>query len=91
MKTTLELEDDLMRAVKIRAAQTDRKLKDVVAELIQLGLAAVSDEAGRSPSPQPRKQDDALDDLIRAGEDLARNGVDFTQWAASSREVWRTP
>ena len=38
MKTTLELPDKLMRAVKIRAAETDRKLKDVIAELIERGL-----------------------------------------------------
>lgn len=40
MKTTLELPDPLMRAVKVRAAQTDRKLKDVVADLIRRGLEA---------------------------------------------------
>jgi hypothetical protein len=28
-----------MRSVKVRAAQTDRKLKDVIAELITRGLA----------------------------------------------------
>lgn len=39
VKTTLELPDRLMRKVKIRAAQTDRKLKDVVAELITRGMA----------------------------------------------------
>jgi plasmid stability protein len=39
MKTTLDLPDDLMRAVKIRAAEQNRKLKDVVAELLRLGLA----------------------------------------------------
>ncbi len=44
MKTTLELPDPLMRQVKIRAAQTDRKLKDVVAELIQRGLASPDKE-----------------------------------------------
>ncbi|MGI8895932.1 MAG: hypothetical protein ACR2HE_09835 [Casimicrobiaceae bacterium] len=33
MKTTLELPDRLMREVKIRAAQTDRKRKDVIADL----------------------------------------------------------
>ena len=38
MKTTLELPDELMRAIKIQAAATDRKLKDVVAELIARGL-----------------------------------------------------
>lgn len=40
MKTTLELPDDLMRAAKVRAATQGRRLKDVVAELIRLGLLA---------------------------------------------------
>ncbi|MDE3076921.1 MAG: antitoxin [Chloroflexota bacterium] len=39
MKTTLDLPDELMRAVKIRAAKADRKLKDVIAELIRSGLS----------------------------------------------------
>jgi len=39
MKTTLELPDELMRAVKVKAAATDRKLKDVLADLIARGLA----------------------------------------------------
>jgi hypothetical protein len=40
MKTTLDLPDDLMREIKIKAAREDRKLKDVVTELLQRGLAA---------------------------------------------------
>jgi plasmid stability protein len=40
MKTTLELPDELMRAARVRAAVQGRRLKDVVAELIRLGLAA---------------------------------------------------
>jgi hypothetical protein len=39
MKTTLELPDELMRAVKMRAVQENRKLKDTVAELLRHGLA----------------------------------------------------
>lgn len=39
MKTTLDLPDDLMRAVKIRAVEEDRKLKDMVADLLRQGLA----------------------------------------------------
>jgi len=39
VKTTLELPDDLMREVKIRAAKQDRRLKDLVAELLRRGLA----------------------------------------------------
>ena len=40
MKTTLELPDELMRTIKIRAVNEDRKLKDVIAELLRRGLTA---------------------------------------------------
>jgi plasmid stability protein len=40
MKTTLDLPDDLMRSIKIRAAEENRRLKDVVADLLRSGLAA---------------------------------------------------
>lgn len=49
MKTTLELPDELMRAVKVRAAATDRKLKDVVAELIRRGLEGPPDQPAEDP------------------------------------------
>lgn len=39
MKTTLDLPDDLVRAVKIRAVEENKKLKDTVAELLRRGLA----------------------------------------------------
>jgi plasmid stability protein len=39
MKTTLDLPDDLMRAVKIRAVHEHKKLKDTIAELLRKGLA----------------------------------------------------
>lgn len=38
MKTTLDLPDDLMRTIKVRAAREDRKLKDLVADLLRRGL-----------------------------------------------------
>jgi len=38
MKTTLDLPDDLMREMKIRAATQGKKLKDVMAETIRIGL-----------------------------------------------------
>jgi hypothetical protein len=38
MKTTLELPDELMREVKIRAAEQNRRLKDVIADLLRRGL-----------------------------------------------------
>lgn len=39
MKTTLELPDELMRTVKIRAVRENRKRKDMVAILLQRGRA----------------------------------------------------
>lgn len=39
MKTTVELPDDLLRAIKIRAVRDNRKLKDAVADLLRRGLA----------------------------------------------------
>ena len=40
MKTTLDLPDDLMRAVKIRAAEQNLKLREVVADALRAALAA---------------------------------------------------
>ena len=45
MKTTLDLPDGLMRAVKIRAVNENRKLKDALADLLRQGLAAESTRA----------------------------------------------
>lgn len=39
MKTTIDLPADLVRTVKIRAIEENRKLKDMVAELLRRGLA----------------------------------------------------
>lgn len=38
MKTTLDLPDDLMMEVKIRAARQGRRMKDVMADAIRQGL-----------------------------------------------------
>ena len=38
MKTTLDLPDDLIRAIKIRAVKGNRKLKDEIASLLRMGL-----------------------------------------------------
>ena len=39
MKTTLDLPDDVVRAVKIRAVEENRKLKDMIADLLRRGLS----------------------------------------------------
>jgi plasmid stability protein len=56
MKTTLELPDELMRRLKIRAASSDRKLKDTVEEVIRRGLEATEADAGHTPLEALRKR-----------------------------------
>lgn len=53
MKTTLDLPDDLMREVKIRAVHEHKKLKDLIAELLRKGIA--SGKARRAKFPRPVK------------------------------------
>ena len=38
MKTTIEIPDDLMRRVKIRAIQEHKKLKDLIQEYLERGI-----------------------------------------------------
>lgn len=38
MKTTLDLPDDLVRAVKVRAVEENRGLEDTIADLLRRGL-----------------------------------------------------
>lgn len=64
MKTTLDLPDELMRRIKVKAAQEDRKLKDLVAELLQDGLA-------RSERPRKDPGDRVQLPLIRGGHPAA--------------------
>jgi metal-responsive CopG/Arc/MetJ family transcriptional regulator len=51
MKMTVDLPDDLVRALKIRAAVEGRRLREVIADLIRTGLAQ---EALRPERPSGR-------------------------------------
>jgi hypothetical protein len=51
MKTTLDLPDKLMHDVKIRAVHEHKKLKDVIAELLQKGIAAGKTRRPKTPRP----------------------------------------
>lgn len=51
MKTTLDLPDDLMREVKIRAVNEQKKLKDTIAELLRKGIAAEKAAPVKLPKP----------------------------------------
>ena len=47
VKTTIELPADLIREIKVRAAQEGRKLKDLIPELLRRGLAVPAEEKSR--------------------------------------------
>lgn len=51
MKTTIDLPPDLVRALKIRAVNDGRKLKDLAADLLHRGLEA----SGGPPQAKPLK------------------------------------
>ena len=48
MKTTLDLPDELVKEVKLRAVHEGRKLRDEVASLLRLGLAVVNRPPARA-------------------------------------------
>jgi hypothetical protein len=51
MKTTLDLPDDLVKRVKIRAIHEHKKLKDAIAELIERGMQ----QSAPAKIPKPLK------------------------------------
>ena len=53
MTTTLELPDALMRRVKLRAVHRNQKLKDALAQLLELGIAASTDAEKPPRAPRP--------------------------------------
>jgi hypothetical protein len=76
MKTTLEIPDELMRRVKIRAVQRNQKLKDIVAQLLEAGIAAAPHDVTPTRVPKPvrlrRRRALTIDDIetaIAAGRD----------------------
>jgi plasmid stability protein len=48
MKTTLDLPDDLLRAMKMQAVREGRKFKDVAAEIFRRGLGRRAPAASRA-------------------------------------------
>jgi plasmid stability protein len=76
MKTTLELPDDLLRRVKLRAVHRGRKLKDEIAQLLEAGMAQAPEAETPARPPRPvrlrgRRPLTARDieDAIAAGRD----------------------
>lgn len=54
MKTTVDLPNDLVREIKLRAVNEGRKLKEVVTDLLRFGLEQGA-SLHKAPSPQKGK------------------------------------
>jgi hypothetical protein len=66
VKTTLDLPDDLMREVKIRAVKENRKLKDAIADLLKRGLS-------REPVGRATKRRRVRLPLVRCAHEARRS------------------
>lgn len=81
---TISLTDDeLYRAIRVRAAQTDRRIRDIVEEALTMWLEAQEDAEDRKASQ------DALADYAKAGGLDARTY--FARLVAEGRVVYETP
>jgi len=89
MKTTLDLPDELMRAVKMRAVESDRRLKDVIADLLRGGLShevdGVRAESRRVELPLVRCAHPAEPDREMTPERVARALSDEEAGSSSGR------
>lgn len=83
MKTTLEIPDGLMRTIKVRAARSNRRLKDVVAELLEKGMHAPANE---SP-PGGITSDTQLGISRETGLPIIRSSKDAPIANMSDREI----
>lgn len=53
MKTTLELPDDLMRRIKLRAVHRNRRLKEEIELLLEAGMASAPQAEAPARPPKP--------------------------------------
>lgn len=53
MKTTLELPDELLQRIKLRAVHRKRKLKDEIAHLLEAGMAQAPEARAPRKAPKP--------------------------------------
>jgi len=76
MKTTLELPDDLMRRIKLRAVHRNRRLKEEIAQLLEAGMAHAADPEILRKPPRPVRLRGRRPVTTRDIEDAIASGRD---------------
>lgn len=90
MKTTLDLPDDLVHEVKLRALHEGQELKDVVADLLRKGLASA--RASSAPTPRVASSRITVDPksglpMIRCGPDAPASKMTAAELIALEQET----
>ena len=80
MKVTLDLDQDLYRAVKVEAARSDRSVRDIVETALERWLDAAEEAEDRASAQA------ALDEYGREGGEPAEAW--FTRQAAETRATY---
>jgi len=76
MKTTIDLPDELVRRLKLRAVREGRKLKEAAADVLRAGLATQAGE--RAPEPVVVRKDKKTGLPVIQCRRKARRGEDLT-------------
>ena len=80
MKVTIDLSDDVYRAVKVEAARSDRSIRDVVNEALEAWLAAAEEDEDRASAEA------ALAEYRRDGGEAAESF--FNSLAAETKATY---
>ncbi len=88
MKTTVELPEELMRAVKIRAVNEGRRLKDVMADAIRRGLSQPPETVG-APQRKVRLPLVACSHDARSDEEMTPERIAEVLLEQESRDAVR--
>lgn len=78
MKTTVELPEDVLQQLKLRAVREGRRLAEVVAELLRAGLGITKDTTHRKPDVGELPVVDC--DPARLGQEMTPNRVAEALW-----------
>lgn len=71
MKTTVDLPDQLMTEVKTLATRERRKLRDLLAELIQAGLESRASPPAEDETKRRAETQQWLENWFRLGDELS--------------------
>ena len=72
MKVTLDIKDDLYRAIKVEAARQDRTVRDITDEALEAWLGAIEDAEDIAAAKEALAEDDRDGGSIEAEEFFRR-------------------